>query len=223
MFEPNDPTASATVYPARPVGVTRLSINEIEGLCLKAARGAGFGWGLAEEAGYAAGWLAGHGIDGAAMVLARLQLTDAPVTALEAGLWRGDQGRALCPIALGAALDDHAGLSGIETVTGPVAVPVLVVPFLARAAKALGLGVVLDWDGGSLTIGPQVVGLQQLAKLGVSELRISAGLQQQAQSVEVPGVGAETLAALNSYAMRITVPASASSRQGAGAASSDND
>ena len=32
-----------------------LSQNETESLCMKAARGAGFSWGLAEEAGIAAG------------------------------------------------------------------------------------------------------------------------------------------------------------------------
>ena len=33
------------------------SLNEIESLCKKAARGAGMSWGLAEEAGKAAKWL----------------------------------------------------------------------------------------------------------------------------------------------------------------------
>ena len=33
----------------------RLSRNETEALCQKAARGAGMPWGLAEEAGFAAG------------------------------------------------------------------------------------------------------------------------------------------------------------------------
>jgi hypothetical protein len=40
------------------------SLNEIEAQLRKAARGAGLPWGLAEEAGKAARWLAMHGIDG---------------------------------------------------------------------------------------------------------------------------------------------------------------
>ncbi|NJO21709.1 MAG: DUF3726 domain-containing protein [Sphingomonadales bacterium] len=42
-----------------------VSLNEIENLSLKACRGAGMSWGLAEEAAQAARWLAGaawHGI-----------------------------------------------------------------------------------------------------------------------------------------------------------------
>ncbi|MBC7142231.1 MAG: DUF3726 domain-containing protein [Rhodobacteraceae bacterium] len=36
------------------VGALRFSRNEIETLSMKAARGAGMDWGLAEEAGFAA-------------------------------------------------------------------------------------------------------------------------------------------------------------------------
>ena len=35
----------------------RLSLPEIDALCLKAARGAGYSWGVAEEASFAARWL----------------------------------------------------------------------------------------------------------------------------------------------------------------------
>ena len=45
-----------------------LSLNEIETTVLKAARGAGYGWGLAEEAGAAARWLAQHDLPWAATV-----------------------------------------------------------------------------------------------------------------------------------------------------------
>lgn len=41
-------------------------------VCLTAARGAGLPWGLAEEAGYAAGWLTARGMDGGAALLAHL-------------------------------------------------------------------------------------------------------------------------------------------------------
>ena len=34
-----------------------LSCNEAASLCMKAARGAGMSWGMAEEAGFAAAWL----------------------------------------------------------------------------------------------------------------------------------------------------------------------
>jgi len=44
------------------------SLNEIETTVLKAARGAGYGWGLAEEAGAAARWLAEHDLPWGASV-----------------------------------------------------------------------------------------------------------------------------------------------------------
>ena len=50
-----------------------LSQNEIESLCIKAARGAGYSWGLAEQAGFAAGWLAARGLDATAPLLALLR------------------------------------------------------------------------------------------------------------------------------------------------------
>ncbi|MFV0473400.1 MAG: DUF3726 domain-containing protein, partial [Pikeienuella sp.] len=38
-----------------------LSLNEVETLTLKAARGAGLSWGEAEDAALATRWLARHG------------------------------------------------------------------------------------------------------------------------------------------------------------------
>ena len=70
-MEPNDPTRSGPPVPAG--NSARLSQNEIEQLCLKAARGAGMSWGLAEEAGFAAAWLAMRGLHGPGGLLAQLR------------------------------------------------------------------------------------------------------------------------------------------------------
>ncbi len=45
---------------ASPPETIELSLNEIESLAQKAARGAGLSWGLAEDAGRSAAWLAAH-------------------------------------------------------------------------------------------------------------------------------------------------------------------
>jgi hypothetical protein len=50
----------------------QMSQNEVSALCLKAARGAGMSWGLAEEAGFAASWLTARGIDGPRHLLTHL-------------------------------------------------------------------------------------------------------------------------------------------------------
>ena len=45
--------------------MTELSIGELDSLVFKAYRGAGFSWGMAQEAGFAASWLARHGLPAA--------------------------------------------------------------------------------------------------------------------------------------------------------------
>jgi len=54
-----------------------LSLNEVELTAMKAARGAGFAWGMAEELGRSARWLAVRGIPWAAALLAVLDDPDA--------------------------------------------------------------------------------------------------------------------------------------------------
>ena len=107
--EPNDPTRSGSPLP--PGTGAHLSQNEVEQLCLKAARGAGMSWGIAEEAGFAAAWLAMRGLDGPGALLSRLQAAGGqawqeirPVVA--PGRFRPGDGGCLCPIALGATLED---------------------------------------------------------------------------------------------------------------------
>ncbi|WP_415182762.1 DUF3726 domain-containing protein [Phaeovulum sp.] len=238
--EPCDPTVSATVYPANPAPLTQLSRNEIETLCLKAARGAGMPWGVAEEAGFAAGWLAANGIDGATALLTHLvAFTDGrfPVPSLEIRdrFWHSTQGAALCPIALGSALDDHAALESgpahAPITTAAVSQPVLIVPFLARAAQVTGSDLALMWDGGAAVISADgALDNQTMRKLsGVAsadltlEPRHESKLLASSAPPAIPALSASTLRGLNALALRTTVPASDASRRGAGATTSDND
>ncbi|MFV0475354.1 MAG: DUF3726 domain-containing protein [Pikeienuella sp.] len=64
-----------------------LSLNEVETLTLKAARGAGLEWGEAEDAALAARWLARHGFDWSALLEADLA---AGAPALRCGLRLAD-------------------------------------------------------------------------------------------------------------------------------------
>ena len=142
MIAANDPTRSASSPPAQAATSIHLSLSEIEALCFKAARGAGLSWGEAEEAGWAAAWLARAGLSGPDLLLAWLNDLGAlkrPVPA--PGHWRAPAAP-LCPLRTGIALADHAGLA-----EGPghaplcvqtVARPPLVLPFVARAAEIAG-------------------------------------------------------------------------------------
>jgi hypothetical protein len=202
-----------------------LSDNEVESLCLKAARGAGLEWGLAEEAGQAARWLVARGVDGPGVLLqhllgARGKLAPKPVslTRLEAA------GSApLCPIHLGATVSDIGSLEGTVAI-GPVAAPILLLPFLARLA---GRGAVeMRWKGGRVAVGAKSLegDWAALAATSVAEVRIAP-----VESVPVFGAGLRaplmqsTVDGLSALAMETTVPATEQSRSDAGAKIDDND
>ncbi|EDM71619.1 hypothetical protein RAZWK3B_19741 [Roseobacter sp. AzwK-3b] len=136
------------------------SLNEIEALSRKAARGAGLSWGLAEEAGKAARWLVAQGLPGP-QVLADL-LTRNDGTTYETlcphdedeGRWTA-RGGTLCPLISGAALCDHASrlAAGEALHLGRTASPMLLLPYLDAAARMAGRSVTVSWEGVSVTCG----------------------------------------------------------------------
>ena len=82
-----------------------LALSELRALIIKAARGAGLSWGMAEEAGWAAEWLARRGLpaaDGATLWLdARLRGGQDPV---ETGVALADQLAAAAALTCAAAI-----------------------------------------------------------------------------------------------------------------------
>jgi len=119
------------------------SLNEIETQAIKAARGAGLAWGIAEEAGKATSWLSAHGMDGARLLASCLVRAlgkdyEDLKTVVDDGPWHGAEGE-LCPILAGIALCDRADRLGagntIELVN--VTEPAMLLPFAARISTAL--------------------------------------------------------------------------------------
>lgn len=238
MTEPNDPTHSGPPVPASDIAQVQLSRNEIVALASKAARGAGMEWGLAEEAGAAAGWLAAIGVDGAKALLDHLQLAlgkdwpqICPVVAR--GQWRSAGPDPLCPVALGATLCDFADLpdglaKGDGLIAGPVSRPVLLLPFLAEIARRQDRTILLAWDGGTVLIGTdgqiagEVAGLTSVAQ---APLRLCHAADQAQWPSPAPPrpVSRQTMSMLTALAMKTTVPATDASRDGAGAGTTDND
>ena len=199
--------------------MTELSLGEVEALCLKAARGAGYDWGLAEEAGAAARWLAARGLDGPAILLALLEarkdlaslrLTEGRVTQMDDG--------PVCPIVLGAYISDLGGMAPLAEV--PVLRPALLLPFLRDAR--------LGWPGGAVSLGPDGTPFGDIGPLAALE-RAAVSLERGATGPEggtrstVARTGAEVIERLDRLALRTTVPASAGSRADAGAGTDDND
>jgi Protein of unknown function (DUF3726) len=121
----------------------KISFNEIEMTILKAARGAGMEWGLAEEAAQAARWLAGFDLPWADPLLGLFQ------TANWHSLMIGDEQCLrpvsprdwLCPITVGAYLSDlgEKAPQAIERVRRPI----LLLPFAARGRRSAELA----WEG----------------------------------------------------------------------------
>ncbi len=213
------------------------SLNEIEAIGKRAARGAGLPWGLAEEAGKAARWLTARGLPGPeelAEILTRNDGKDyddlAPVSA--EGVWQAPSGR-LCPLVSGPALCDRAAeiAAGLEIVFGPTAQPLLLAPYAAGAAKLTGATIELSWAGVAMTFTPDAVSIEGdpaalTARSADSVHCRKAGQAMAGSPGGAPGrdVDAETWSRLNAFAQRTFAPATEASRlAGAGAGLTDND
>ncbi|MEM9575767.1 MAG: DUF3726 domain-containing protein [Pseudomonadota bacterium] len=213
------------------------SLNEIEALAKRAARGAGLSWGMAEEAAKATRWLAAHDLAGPALLADVLTRNDrrahaqvAPTTLESTWTAPGDE---MCPLAAGAALNDCAEqLSGGQSIEmSNLSCPLLVVPFAAWAALHLGQTVTVRW--GDLRIETDGDGLWvddpagQINAPSVAKVTCASAPQRQDEPRR-PGtrgkVPTEVNARLNAFAGRTYAPATEASRRlGAGAGVSDND
>jgi hypothetical protein len=192
--------------------VIDLSLNETETLAVKAARGAGFSWGLADEIGRTARAMAtqSESWSEALLALARAARNfDAPDRERIARWRRGEQdaagARPLCPVRTAALLLDSAADIG----AGPlrianVGLPVWLGAMLKRSE--VWIADVGDWiDSGDVTI-----------RRGADPARFDGARRA--------AITPETFTALSAYAARTYVPESAGSRmRGAGGGSVDDE
>jgi hypothetical protein len=214
------------------------SLNEIEAQTLKAARGVGLPWGMAEEAGKAARWLAAYRQPALDALAGLLELIDrrsygdlAPVR--QDQRWVGREGL-VCAVTAGITLCDRAEAiaAGERFQTGRIAYPVLSLPFVAAAQRATGVPMGIKWPGVAIRIDSAGLYVEPGA-----DVRAMAAEQYvcEARSVEPLGAVIEPetdgtdidpalWARLAAFAQRTYVPASEQSRElGAGAGLDDND
>jgi hypothetical protein len=214
------------------------SLNEIEAEVKKAVHGVGLAWGLAEEGAKAARWLAARAIDPMPAVIDVLDRhaggdrISTAITLTDDGHWNAPA--PLCPITFGATLCDHAWrvIAG-GTMAGPVARPLLVIPFVARAARLLGRNISLTMDGDTLLLSARgEPGSSPVDRPDAAAFRCVAtddtamAVQRMiARDIEIDiAIAADRWARLQAYAGRTYVPANERSRrEGAGAGSIDND
>ena len=118
------------------------SLGEVEAMARKAARGAGYAWGVADEAGHAVRWLearqAGGITDLADLLVEVSNETPADFTPKSVADWTCNTNH-LCPVMTGLVLADTAELREAEvTRLNSVMAPKLMLPFLGHVAAIQG-------------------------------------------------------------------------------------
>jgi hypothetical protein len=231
-----DPTRAGPPVTIPPVGEARLSMPEVEALCMKAARGAGMEWGVAEEAGMAARWLAARGMDGPGTLLALLRARggrgDRDAGPRISGRdWRAAGGGTLCPVLAGAAYSDAAGDADTAIVLHDLAVPLLFLPFAGQWVRATGRSLAVSWvkgrahiDRAGIVLKGDIEASMDMAGARVTvEAGARAGQGGAQQLLSRYPIDPPVWRALDAFALCTTVPPSARSRGGAGAEADDND
>ncbi|MGJ8573442.1 MAG: DUF3726 domain-containing protein [Hoeflea sp.] len=205
---------------------TQLTMPEISALCLRAARGAGLGWGMAEECAHAATWLAARDLDWADTVLYQLETPGGRQVTPRVGRWDADA--SVCGLHAGVALSDFATLPegpGSDGVClGQVSGPLMLVPFAARASQLLGSTLEITLDGSSwLRVSGDNVQTHVAKKsnLTVAEVTVFPALPDHQPPIQTASQSAiishQHLNRLDSLALKMTVPSSVLSAKGAGA------
>ena len=218
------------------------SLNELEAMARKAARGAGYSWGLAEEVGKATRWLSAAGLPGPRCLAQLLSTVDganfkAFTPTVSAGYCTAEQG-VLCPFLTGVALCDGAlDYTPPQVLTlSNLSVPLLLLPFASQAFETPRFTLVrLSWAGVRLALEQGVAYLDGLVgdlscsqaasvtlEPVVATSRPPKGKLIQAQSRAL--LDPETCSRLEKFAQRTFAPATEASRlAGAGSGLSDND
>ncbi|SFT02168.1 Protein of unknown function [Sulfitobacter marinus] len=199
---------------------------EINALCLRAARGAGLGWGMAEDCAHAATWLAARDFDWADTVLYQLETSGGRQFTPKVRRW--DTVTPACALHVGVAFSDFATLPegpGSDGVcVGQVSGPLMIVPFAARASAVLGTALEITLDGApwlhlsgdNLRI--QGIGLMEtrIAEVSVTPAPLDPTPPTQA-ALQSATISRHHLSRLDELALKMTVPSSATSAKGAGA------
>jgi len=218
------------------------SLNEIEMMVWKAARGAGLAWGLAEEMAQAARWLADRGFDWAEPMVEALAEAERrggrlipPVLAEDGACEPAPGQRLASPILCGPLLTDIAMDIGSSRplVFRRIAHPLLMLPFAAGAASQHAWSLALRIDAATFyfeesrvegtSLSPSTPMADRIV-LSMDDDRPGVAMTPFAAYVPRRPLAAKPLAQLEAWVHRTYVPASAESRlAGAGAGLTDND
>jgi hypothetical protein len=207
------------------------SLSEIDAQCKKAARGAGFEWGHAEEAGKSARWLAAMQLPGAALLAAYLPEYSEQAGRYQSPYLRDGQPETdaiLCPISTGARICDKVGL----LIDHPLSVvqivyPLLLLPSLAMISRHEQLSIDLSWEGAEVICSDGRVFILDHSSLTTAlasrvNLQVVSDWESAEQGMSIGTSGQEVSDqdwdVLGGLAHRTYVPATEASRLGAGPA-----
>jgi hypothetical protein len=216
------------------------TLVEIEGYFRKVARATGLDWGLAEEAGKAARWLAAFNLPGPELMLSHLQNIEGedyaqykPIIGSDAigEAWQASS-KTLCPIITGAALADRAKLllNGHTIGLGSVAYPILLAATIGQASRCHNIIITTSWAGVKLSCygnGIRIEGNRDDLWLdnidAVSCQQTFDTSPEQIPSTLAYAIDSDVWRVVDELAFRTYAPATEQSRAGAGAGLSDND
>ena len=191
------------------------SLGEMRSLSMKAARGCGLPWGLAEEAGFAVWWLEARCHPGVQALATYLNEIEGKETKSEH-----------CPITLGATISDLGAWEDVFPTK--VFQPLLMIPFLAAVAGSD----TIELTGNGYTLFVRQPGLcgeipERVLAQGTHAMRCGKCTSLDANlecTSRVPEDREPFVAELLTHATKTYAPASEASRlSGAGAGLSDND
>ncbi|MFZ8879827.1 MAG: DUF3726 domain-containing protein [Paracoccaceae bacterium] len=196
-----------------------LSQGEATAMVIKAARGFGLSWGLAEEAGWALCQLG--------------QFGDDPLSWFDRAFNESSEN---CPIMIGTTVMDHAPLAGSLAQKGGdmghIRMPILLIPFLRKSAQRVGHRLFLCEIISGLRVDvSDDLGkhIEQLSSIFAGHVVIEVGAQLNSFQPLRPKsyrfqTSKDILARLDKLGSRTYVPETEASRMsGAGAGTSDND
>lgn len=128
---------------------TDVSLGEFQALALKALRGAGYPWGVAEEGAAACRQLARWGIDPSASLLRLLTIVGGSAAHYWPDAELSTRSGNLCPFAVGSRLSDVADIERLEL--SALLEPLLIAPAMAVLGEN-GADYQLTWQGGSIVV-----------------------------------------------------------------------
>jgi hypothetical protein len=215
---------------------TKITLAEIEAYIRKAARAVQLDWGMCEEAGKAARWLAAFDLPGPELMLGHLQQVENKnyadfIPDCKQSQWQSPA-NLICPVIAGAALADRSTqmLRGIQFELSNVAYPLLLAATVGQAARYHQSVFTTSWVGVSISCfenGISIEGnrdsllLQQVEKVECRQNEGSAA--QQLPSTMAYSLSLESWKEIDALAFRTYAPATNESRAGAGAGLTDND